>query len=77
MLVGGRDQLTCYYKVIQLVALSVKVFFHSRDVGIGDVLLAEELGISGQYPVLASIHQAYVIVRPSGSTYNLGNRRRG
>jgi hypothetical protein len=52
MLVGGRDQLTCYYKVVQLVALSVKVFFHSRDVGIGDVLLAEELEISGQYLVL-------------------------
>jgi hypothetical protein len=51
MLVGGRDQLTCY-KVVQLVALSVKVFFHSRDVGIGDVLLAEELEISGQYLVL-------------------------
>jgi hypothetical protein len=52
MLVGRRGQLTCYYKVVQLVALSVEVFFHSRDVGISDVLLTEKLGKPGQCLIL-------------------------
>jgi hypothetical protein len=44
-------ELTGYYKVVQLIALGVEVFLHPRDVGIGDVLLAEELKMYGQYPI--------------------------
>jgi hypothetical protein len=39
-------RLTCDYEVVQLVALRVEVFLHPRDVGIGDVLLAEELCVA-------------------------------
>jgi hypothetical protein len=45
--IGKRCQLTSYHKVVQLIALGVEVFFHSRDVGIGDVLLAEKLEMYG------------------------------
>jgi hypothetical protein len=45
--IGKRCQPTCYYKVVQLIALGVEVFFHSRDVGIGHVLLAKKLGMYG------------------------------
>jgi hypothetical protein len=47
MSIGKRCQLTSYHKVVQLIALGVEVFFHSRDVGIGDVLLAEKLEMYG------------------------------
>jgi hypothetical protein len=48
-LIGRRGQLACYYKVVQLIALGVEVFFHPRDIGIGYVLLTQELGRYGQH----------------------------
>jgi hypothetical protein len=37
------DELTRYDIVVELVAVGVEILFHSRYIGIGDILLAEEL----------------------------------
>ena len=40
--------LKCYIIVIELVAKSIQILTHARHVGIGDILLPQELSISAK-----------------------------
>jgi hypothetical protein len=67
--VGRQCELTSYHVVVQLIALGVEVLLHSRDVGIGNVLLAEKLVMYGQYRTTSteSDHLMYTLQKTVSS----------
>jgi len=44
-----RARHTCDHEIIQLVSLGIEILFHTRNVCIGDILLAKKLYTSSQY----------------------------